>query len=568
MLNYAKENLDVIEKDYKLKNGSYKGETIAKFFKGTEIHKKYNLEPLGDSLKKDVGCSIASYLELKQANADVSFPETNKDRINVLYEKINELLNEISFNTSLSKEQCHNLEQEIKNLYRKINNINKYRPISFARYDFNRDACLLYNPKKNSYYAKLYVFNKITSKEHVKLYKQKSIKHKDDIKLYYLPTLEIYKENRSIAYIIVPLAFGKWHERFLKQARKRKMKFCAMKLIKRGEDFYLDIPLNEDIETRAEKKKRYEEQNKNGEVLRKIKKKKKEFKNKLGIDLGITNIATIAVLDKDNNLLFSKQFNGNEYKEKFEIFVKKLAIMQMHGSSKYPRDKKYISGILHRVANEIIDLSKKYEAQIYLEDLNIDKSHERIKSTKKFENLPNKLVKRVVKNINRWAYGQMYRILVEKCEREGLPKLIRLNPRYTSENCSRCGHNEKVVSKGERVNRESQERFVCKNCGLQINADVNAAINIATKYSKVVSFKSKEVNGYKVINHELFDFKGIGKDNIEALNDFINKLREYKKEYDKIPFEIRKSDKKLRGQYKILKDVDREDYENYYNVED
>ena len=52
-------------------------------------------------------------------------------------------------------------------------------------------------------------------------------------------------------------------------------------------------------------------------------------------------------------------------------------------------------------------------------------------------------------------------------------ELVKVPPHHTSQACSRCGH----ISKG---NRRSQSRFVCEACGLEMNADHNAAINIKT----------------------------------------------------------------------------------------
>ncbi len=49
--------------------------------------------------------------------------------------------------------------------------------------------------------------------------------------------------------------------------------------------------------------------------------------------------------------------------------------------------------------------------------------------------------------------------------------VLYVNPAYTSQTCSSCGH----VSVG---NRKSQELFACESCGLTANADHNAAINI------------------------------------------------------------------------------------------
>jgi putative transposase len=48
--------------------------------------------------------------------------------------------------------------------------------------------------------------------------------------------------------------------------------------------------------------------------------------------------------------------------------------------------------------------------------------------------------------------------------------LVKVDPAYTSQDCSGCGHREpKALS--ERVHR-------CQQCGLELDRDVNAARNI------------------------------------------------------------------------------------------
>ena len=49
--------------------------------------------------------------------------------------------------------------------------------------------------------------------------------------------------------------------------------------------------------------------------------------------------------------------------------------------------------------------------------------------------------------------------------------VLLVNPAYTSQKCSCCGHTAKE-------NRENQEQFVCTACGSTSNADHNAAKNI------------------------------------------------------------------------------------------
>jgi putative transposase len=50
-------------------------------------------------------------------------------------------------------------------------------------------------------------------------------------------------------------------------------------------------------------------------------------------------------------------------------------------------------------------------------------------------------------------------------------KLIQIDPKYTSQTCSKCGYIHKE-------NRKSQAIFECLACGYKDNADVNAAKNI------------------------------------------------------------------------------------------
>jgi len=68
------------------------------------------------------------------------------------------------------------------------------------------------------------------------------------------------------------------------------------------------------------------------------------------------------------------------------------------------------------------------------------------------------------------GFGEIRRQLEYKCRCYG-SRLVAVNPAYTSQTCSACGHTE-------AGNRTSQERFRCVACGHTENADINAAKNI------------------------------------------------------------------------------------------
>ncbi len=68
------------------------------------------------------------------------------------------------------------------------------------------------------------------------------------------------------------------------------------------------------------------------------------------------------------------------------------------------------------------------------------------------------------------GWGVFLRILNDKAESAGR-EMIPVNPRHTSQRCSRC----RYVAKGNRV---TQAEFRCLSCGHEAHADVNAAQNI------------------------------------------------------------------------------------------
>ena len=67
------------------------------------------------------------------------------------------------------------------------------------------------------------------------------------------------------------------------------------------------------------------------------------------------------------------------------------------------------------------------------------------------------------------GFGQLHRLIAEKVE-ETARRLVLVDPRFSSQECSRCGH---VAAKSRR-----RRRFECVRCGFTCHADVNAALVI------------------------------------------------------------------------------------------
>lgn len=121
---------------------------------------------------------------------------------------------------------------------------------------------------------------------------------------------------------------------------------------------------------------------------------------------------------------------------------------------------------LHKISNAI----SKSHAAVVLEDLKVKNMSASAAGTKEE---PGKLVKQksgLNKAILDQGWGNFRQYLEYKQARRG-GLVLYVNPAYTSQTCSGCGHKHPE-------NRKSQAEFVCQACGLTMNADHNAALNI------------------------------------------------------------------------------------------
>jgi putative transposase len=179
----------------------------------------------------------------------------------------------------------------------------------------------------------------------------------------------------------------------------------------------------------------------------------------LGVDLGIINLAT----DSEGESFSGQAIEAN--RKRYHGLRQRL---QKRGTKSAKRHLKKVSGKQarfqknsnHVISKRIVQKAKTSGQAIAIEDLR----HIR------------KRTDRTVRKSQRsrhsnWSFFQLRFFLSYKAALAGVP-LHTVNPAYTSQTCSACGHCAKE-------NRKSQAAFVCVNCGLSMNADINGAINIA-----------------------------------------------------------------------------------------
>ena len=74
------------------------------------------------------------------------------------------------------------------------------------------------------------------------------------------------------------------------------------------------------------------------------------------------------------------------------------------------------------------------------------------------------------RRLSLWQHGAIRQAVTNKAEVYGLV-IAKVDPRYTSKTCSRCG------LRGKR----KQHVFSCPHCGFTLHADINAAKNIRNR---------------------------------------------------------------------------------------
>jgi putative transposase len=192
----------------------------------------------------------------------------------------------------------------------------------------------------------------------------------------------------------------------------------------------------------------------------------------VGIDRGVTRFATLSDGTFHDPLHAFRKMELKLAREQ-----RKLA-RKTKRSNNWQKQKERITRLHIRVADmrndylhKLSTTISKSHAVVVLEDLKVKDMSASSRGTSV---APGRSVKQKVK-LNKSILDQgwgNFRLYLEYKQTHRGGWVTYVNPAYTSQTCSGCGH----IHPG---NRRSQSDFVCLSCGLETNADLNAAINIS-----------------------------------------------------------------------------------------
>jgi IS605 OrfB family transposase len=118
------------------------------------------------------------------------------------------------------------------------------------------------------------------------------------------------------------------------------------------------------------------------------------------------------------------------------------------------------ANVNHIISKTIVSTAERTGHGIALEDLSGIRDRVRLRKDQRAQ-------------LHSWSFHQLTSFAEYKAKRAGVP-LVYVDPAYTSQQCSACGHID-------RKNRVDQATFACRSCGTFIHADDNASHNIARK---------------------------------------------------------------------------------------
>jgi putative transposase len=202
--------------------------------------------------------------------------------------------------------------------------------------------------------------------------------------------------------------------------------------------------------------------------------------NTIGIDMGLNSFITT---DTGKKHIANKPYHTA--KQKLAYWNRQLATKK-RGSNNRKRAKHQLNKVYEKITNVRNDSQHKLAKQlitendvIIVEKLNIQKMMTSKNHTVKKENITDA------------SWGNFRALLTYKAERAGR-KVIEVNPAGTSKTCSCCG-NLKELTLADRV-------YHCGSCGLDMDRDQNAALNIrrlglslAAKTLQVVGSRSRRL---------------------------------------------------------------------------
>ncbi len=437
LLGWARQNLALLEE-----RGRYKGRFTEKAIRAalppSSDMKHVRLHSSArDSLLIDVAGALCSYFQLREKDPTTAFPTCRDPRP----ETYPDALKAFAAVTDDEREYNERRDRLLKVARGSVMPMFFCRPDAVPRH---RNFSLLRDPARGTYYALLYLLpgdgadGRLTGAGN--LVRMGWPQGTD-------PARETHRfRSRAGGALLLPLAFGKWHEReFLDRCIAGEANVRSAFLSRRdreGDD--ADYFIHVSFELHPDPV---------------------EPKTVLGVDRGLANLIALTVIDFEGRVIHQELHPGDDLFD-FQKYVFTLYRDRQRRGKAIAGQRmvaKRNEEVCHRLANVIVSVAERYRSQVVLEWLSGFKER-----------------KKDFGRLKRAPLQRIQQILEYKLPLRGLPRPQYVGAAFTSKECPKCGYGRDV--RGREVNRPSQDRFLCGQCGYETHADLNGSHNIARRF--------------------------------------------------------------------------------------
>lgn len=195
---------------------------------------------------------------------------------------------------------------------------------------------------------------------------------------------------------------------------------------------------------------------------------------KVGVDVGLNDFAFLSIGEAIKNPRFFRR------DEKGLKRVSRRVSRAAKGSQQRRKASKALAKVHRRIVNRRSDFAHQHSRRLInrfgtvcVEDVHV-----------------NRMVHNhcLAKSILDAAWSQFFAYLLYKAEEAGR-ELVKVNPAYTSQTCHRCGQRQKLAL--------SERQFNCRCCGVSINRDHNASLNILAVGLHSIGIQSVEAPAFR-----------------------------------------------------------------------
>jgi len=186
----------------------------------------------------------------------------------------------------------------------------------------------------------------------------------------------------------------------------------------------------------------------------------------LGVDMGIVVIAAVNdetgkdIMDFSGGAITKCRKRNRRIRQGLQSKGTKSAKRKLKKRSQ--KESRFSTNTNHVISKKIVAEAKRTERGIAVEELTGIRERVRLRKPQRAD-------------FHSWAFAELGQFLQYKAQQSGVA-FVMVDPAYTSQTCSKCNHIDKKA-------RIDQANYVCTNkkCGVSLNADHNAATNIAKR---------------------------------------------------------------------------------------